>query len=133
LGAVAFVTWRDLTVRRFSANVSSLFVSFVTAVVISIAGGIATIVMGEWTPVSNTELALLALAALFLFGGYYASVAAMRVGDIASVAPFRYTIMVWAILLGWLIWGDIPDGWTLLGMAIVIGMGAYTLWRERLR
>ena len=119
--------------RRFSANVSSLFVSFVTAVVISIAGGIATIVMGEWTPVSNTELALLALAALFLFGGYYASVAAMRVGDIASVAPFRYTIMVWAILLGWLIWGDIPDGWTLLGMAIVIGMGAYTLWRERLR
>ncbi|MEH6361172.1 MAG: DMT family transporter, partial [Amylibacter sp.] len=133
LGAVAFVTWRDLTVRRFSANVSSLFVSFVTAVVISIAGGIATIVMGEWTPVSSTELALLALAALFLFGGYYASVAAMRVGDIASVAPFRYTIMIWAILLGWLIWGDIPDGWTLLGMAIVIGMGAYTLWRERLR
>jgi len=32
-----------------------------------------------------------------------------------------------------LIWGDIPDGWTLVGMAIVIGMGAYTLWRERIR
>ncbi len=133
LGAVAFVTWRDLTVRRFSTNVSSLFVSFVTAVVITVTGGIATILFGEWTPVSSFELALLALAASFLFGGYYFSVAAMRVGEIASVAPFRYTIMIWAILLGWLIWGDIPDGWTLVGMTIVITMGAYTLWRERIR
>ena len=133
LAAVAFVTWRDLTVRRFSTNVSSLFVSFVTAVVITVTGGIATVLLGEWTPVSGIELALLALAASFLFGGYYFSVAAMRVGDIASVAPFRYTIMIWAILLGWLVWGDIPDVWTLLGMAIVIGMGAYTLWRERVR
>ena len=133
LAAVAFVTWRDLTVRNFSKNVSSLFVSFVTSVVITITGGIATILFGEWTPVSNTELAILALAAIFLFGGYYASVAAMRVGEIASVAPFRYSIMIWAILLGWLIWGDIPDAWTLLGMAIVISMGAYTLWRERVR
>lgn len=132
LAAVAFVTWRDLTVRRFSANVSSLFVSFVTAVAITITGGITTLIFGKWTPVSNVELALLALAALFLFGGYYASVAAMRVGEIASVAPFRYTIMIWAILLGWLIWGDIPDIWTLMGMSIVILMGAYTLWRERL-
>ncbi len=133
LAAVAFVTWRDLTVRRFSTNVSSLFVSFVTAVVVTITGAIATLIVGEWAPVSNTNLALLALAAAFLFGGYYFSVAAMRVGEIASVAPFRYTIMIWAILLGWLIWGDIPDGWTLLGMTIVITMGAYTLWRERLR
>jgi drug/metabolite transporter (DMT)-like permease len=129
--AVGFVTWRDLIVRRFSVHVSSLFVSFVTAIVITITGGVSAAVIGEWVPVSVTELAFLALAASFLFAGYYFSVAAMRVGDVASVTPFRYTVMLWAIGLGWLIWGDIPDGWTLLGMAIVIGMGAYTLWRER--
>jgi drug/metabolite transporter (DMT)-like permease len=132
LAAVGFVTWRDLIVRQFSTNVSSLYVSFFTAVIITTAGGIATVLLGEWRPIPTRDLALLALAAAFLFVGYYASVAAMRVGEVASVTPFRYSIMLWAILLGWVIWGDIPDGWTLVGMTIVITTGAYTLWRERI-
>ena len=131
MAAVGFVTWRDLTVRRFSKDVSSLFVSFITAIVITIAGGIANVVLGEWTAVPNAELTRLALAAVFLSAGYYFSVAAMRVGEISSVAPFRYTIMIWAILLGWLVFEEIPDGWTILGMSIVVGMGVFTFYRER--
>jgi drug/metabolite transporter (DMT)-like permease len=121
LAAVVFVTWRDLIVRRFSNDVSSLFVSFITAVVITIAGGLATVFIGEWKPISSFDLSYLFLASLFLFAGYYFSVAAMRVGDVASVTPYRYTVLIWAILFGWLIWGDIPDSWTLLGITIIVG------------
>ena len=54
----------------------------------------------------------------------------MRIGQVSFVTPFRYTIMIWAISLGYLIWGDIPNSLTLIGMSIVIGMGMFTFWRE---
>lgn len=129
--AVICVTFRDLIVRRISKTVPSLFVAFCTSVVITLSGGIAMFFDGGWQPVSLRETGFLFIAALFIFAGYYYSVAAMRFGEVAAVTPFRYSIMIWAILLGWVIWGDIPDLWTWIGMAIVVGMGMFTLWRER--
>ena len=55
----------------------------------------------------------------------------MRVGDIGFVAPFRYTALLWAILLGWIAFGTLPDFLTLLGAGLVVGSGIFTLWRER--
>ena len=55
----------------------------------------------------------------------------MRVGEISFISPFRYTILIWAIILGFVVFGDIPDGWTLFGSAIVVLMGIYTFYRER--
>ena len=55
----------------------------------------------------------------------------MRVGDIGIVAPFRYTSLLWAILLGWLLFGSLPDQWTLVGSAVVVASGVYMLLRER--
>lgn len=130
--AVAFVTWRDLIVRQFSQQVSTLFVAFVTAFVITIAGGCATLVTSGWHAISISSLIGLTFSALCIFVGYYFSIAAMRIGEVASVTPFRYTNIIWAILLGWVIWQDIPDLWTLIGILIVVFTGAYTLWRERL-
>jgi len=70
----------------------------------------------------------------FIIGGYVFSVSAMRVGEIGFVAPFRYTSLVVAMVLGVLVFGTFPDGWTLLGAAIVVATGLYTLLREwRLR
>jgi S-adenosylmethionine uptake transporter len=54
----------------------------------------------------------------------------MRVGDVSFTAPFRYTGLLWALLLGWLIFGDWPDNVTLLGGAIVVATGLYTLFRQ---
>ncbi len=70
-------------------------------------------------------------AGLFLIVGYLTSVMAMRCGDIGLVAPFRYTSLLWAIALGLLVFGDLPDGWTIIGSAIVVGAGLFTLLRER--
>ena len=55
---------------------------------------------------------------------------AMRVGEVAVVTPFRYTSLVWALLLGWLVFGDWPRPLTLVGAALIAGTGLYTLWRE---
>lgn len=128
---VIFVTARDLVVRKFNARIPSLYVTFITAVTITTVGGVLTLVYEGWSPIGTLAMFLLAIAGALIFGGYFFSVAAMRVGDVSFVTPFRYTIMIWAIALGYVIWNDVPNWLTLLGMAIVIGMGMYTFWRER--
>ncbi len=127
---VLFVTARDLVVRKLDRSVSSLYVSFVTAVVITITGGLLTVIYEGWTPMQLSEVLLLGVAGCLIFAGYFFSVAAMRVGEVSFVTPFRYTVMIWAIALGYFIWGDIPNMLTMFGMAIVIGMGMFTFWRE---
>jgi S-adenosylmethionine uptake transporter len=55
----------------------------------------------------------------------------MRVGDISFTAPFRYTGLIWALILGWLVFGDWPTNMTLLGAGIVVATGLFMLYRER--
>ena len=64
-------------------------------------------------------------------GGYFFSIQVMRTGDVAFIAPFRYTGLLWALLLGWLIFGDWPGTLTLIGAGIVVATGVFTLYRER--
>ena len=73
---------------------------------------------------------ILMAAAGFLFAGYLFIVMAMREGDIGFVAPFRYTALLWALILGLAFFGEFPDTATLAGAAIVVGTGIYTLYRE---
>lgn len=74
---------------------------------------------------------MIAAASAALLFGYMFSIMVMRVGDIGFVAPFRYTALLWALVLGWLSFGTLPDGVTLLGAAIVVASGIYLLLRER--
>jgi drug/metabolite transporter (DMT)-like permease len=57
-------------------------------------------------------------------------VIAMRHGDISVVAPFRYSVIIWAMIVGYLIFGDVPDAPMLAGTAIIIATGVYTFHRE---
>ncbi|HHL21768.1 MAG TPA: DMT family transporter [Aliiroseovarius sp.] len=130
LAAVGFVTIRDLAVRRMSVHVPSLTVALVGAASITLAAGAVALVQG-WQPVTPRQGGTMALAALFIMAGYLSSVMTMRQGEIGFVAPFRYTGILWALILGWLVFGDWPDTLTLIGAAIVVAMGLFTLWRER--
>ena len=58
---------------------------------------------------------------------YYALTIAMRTGQVAAVTPFRYTRLVFAMILGTLVFGEHPDGLTLIGSALVVGAGIYAL------
>ena len=77
------------------------------------------------------SLGMLAGASVLVVAGYLTAVQAMRHGDISVVAPFRYTVVVWAIIVGFLVWGEVPDWPMLIGTAIIIATGVYTLYRER--
>ena len=130
--AVACVTVRDAITRRLDRSVPSLFVAFISAIPIFIYGGVATATTG-WTIVSGAIIGIVVVAAIAITCGYLFAVMAMRNGEISFVAPFRYTGMIWAILFGFLLFGDLPDAATILGTMIVIGMGVYAFHRERIR
>ena len=128
--AVGFVTVRDLCARRLSAGVSSVTIALIGAMGIVVFAGIGSI-GGEWVAISGKSAGLLAGATFFIIGGYLFSVMTMRVGEISFIAPFRYTSLLWALLLGFVIFGDWPDALTMLGIAIVVSMGAFAFYRER--
>ena len=129
VGAVFCVALRDLITRRLSNDVPSLLVTFFNAVGILLYSTIA-LVWIDWVPVSLEDVKLLFLAAGFVSFAYWLSVLAMRKGDISFVSPFRYTGLLWALLVGYWVFEHFPDGFTLLGAGIIIVSGLYMMWRE---
>ncbi|MDA7423163.1 DMT family transporter [Thalassococcus lentus] len=127
--AVAGVTVRDLATRRMSAQVPSLTVTAWASVCVLIFAAIWSVGQ-DWIAVDTQATWLLAATSLFIVGGYTFSVMVMRVGDVSFVAPFRYTGLVWALILGWFVFGDWPSSLTLVGATLIVGMGLFTLWRE---
>ena len=130
LAAVGAVTLRDLVTRKMSAKLSSMTVTVVTSASILVFFGFASLSI-EWQPVTAREGALIGASAIFIMGGYAFSVMVMRVGEVSVIAPFRYTGLLWALILGWLVFGDWPDAVTMLGALIVVASGLFTLYRER--
>ncbi len=128
--AVGFVTVRDLCARRLSPGVSSVTIALLGAIGVvgfSVIGSIGI----EWVAISGKSAGLLAGATLFIIGGYLFSVMTMRVGEVSYIAPFRYTSLLWSLLLGFVVFGDWPDNLTMLGIAVVVATGAFTFYRER--
>ena len=128
LAAVVAVTLRDIVTRLLSPEVPSVLVACVTSVGVTVFGGLAAIPTG-WVPPSPGAVLLLAATSLTLIAAYLLSVMTIRAGEVSFVAPFRYTSLVWALLLGYLVWGDWPDALTLAGAAVVVAAGSFTLWR----
>jgi len=128
--AVAAVTVRDLITRRLSPEVPSLLVSVITALAVCLLG-LVGMAFETWEPVSVPQAGLIGLAAVFILGGDVFSVMTMRVGEIGFVTPFRYTALIWGVLLGYLVFGEWPNGLALVGGLIVVATGLYTLWRAR--
>ena len=130
LMAVLSVTVRDLATRRLSSDVPSMTVTLSASLTVMIFSGVASLAT-PWVGISALNGLMIVGASVFILGGYYFSVRVMRVGDVSFIAPFRYTGLVWALILGWFVFGDWPTNLTLLGAAIVVTTGLFTLYRER--
>lgn len=130
LASVAFVVVRDLSTRELSKAVPSATVAVAASLSVTITA-LALSLPAGWQAVSLHEGALIAGAAASLVVGYNFVIMVMRVGDIGFIAPFRYTALLWALVLGWLVFGTLPDGLTLFGAGLVVASGIFTLWRER--
>lgn len=130
LAAVGAIVLRDLSTRRIDKGISTIFLTTLSGGSIALAStGFA--LTETWRLPSASVLAMIAGAALFLLAGYYLIIEAMRRGEVAVVSPFRYSVIVWAIIAGVAVFGEKPDPFALLGTAIVMAAGLYTFFRER--
>ncbi|MFU0503367.1 DMT family transporter [Pseudaminobacter sp. NGMCC 1.201702] len=131
LGTVICSAVRDLATKKLPAEMPSMFASTLTATMVTLCGLALVVPLGGWTPMRWEDTAILATAAVLLLFGYQFIIMSMREGEISFIAPFRYTSLLWAILLGYVIFADVPDTAMIVGAAIVIGSGLYTLYREQ--
>lgn len=125
---------RDLATRRVPQRTSSLQLSFLAFLVLIPAGAILMWTgQAEFAPLAGVVLIYFVAALLIGIVAYYGIVAAMRVGEISFVSPFRYSRILFALIIGMGVFGERPDVMTFVGAAVIVGSGLYTLWRERLR
>jgi drug/metabolite transporter (DMT)-like permease len=131
LAALLFTTMRDLTTRGLDRSIPSLYVSAASSAAIMLAGFAVMPFEDPWIMPSWWALGRLLMASACLFVAYTFMIVALRTGEIAVVAPFRYAPVPLAIWFGYLLWGDVPDAGAFLGIALVVGAGLYTLHGER--
>ena len=123
---------RDLATRGVPKDTSSMQLSFLAFLTLVPASMILSLVaQTPWIAPTQTIWLLVIGATIITALAYYAIVAAMRVGEISFVTPFRYTRLVFALIFGIVIFGERPDVLTLTGSAIIVLSGIYTVWRER--
>lgn len=84
----------------------------------------------DWRPLQTAHLPLFLALAVFGTLGMMLMTQAFRQAPAAIVAPFEYTALVWASLVGWLVWNEVPDDWTYAGAAVIIASGLYIVVRE---
>jgi S-adenosylmethionine uptake transporter len=129
IASLAFAALRDLSSRFLPAEVPSMIVALVSMVAVTLVGA-AWSLTEPWNPVEPHVLGYLACSAAFLSGAFYFITEAMRYGEVSVVSPFRYSIIIWAIILGYLIWGQLPDPMASAGIALIVGSGLYVFYRE---
>jgi drug/metabolite transporter (DMT)-like permease len=119
---------RDLITRRISQAESTLAMLAMTTVVIMLAG-VVSIPFG-WGAFDFGHIGRFALSGAFVAGGHYLMIDAFRRGEAGLVAPFKYTALIWGIVIGFIVFGELPDVWTFAGAVIIIAAGLYVFYRE---
>jgi len=126
---VIAVAVRDLVTRNIPSRVPTLIVALANAIFVTLGGTVLLLFQGHVTP-QVWQIAYLAIAAVFLASGYMFMVATLRLGELSATAPFRYTIMIFAIMSGVLVFGEFPDWLAITGMVLIVATGLYAAHRE---
>jgi drug/metabolite transporter (DMT)-like permease len=129
LGAACAAACAVLLMRKLSVTETTTSIAFYSNLTAAVLTGIAFGPM--FILPSAHDLALMATSGLLGGTALLVLIAAYRRSPAALVAPFQYSQMLWAILLGALLWGDLPEPAMLLGAAIVTASGLFILYRER--
>jgi drug/metabolite transporter (DMT)-like permease len=123
---------RDLLTRRIDPAIPSILVTLSTALAVCLFSGALSVVQG-WQPLRWREAGLLVAASVFLTIGYFLIIQCMRQGEVSLTAPFRYSGLLFAVLIGYVVWGDVPSAWAWFGIALLVGSGLYVVYHERSR
>ncbi len=123
---------RDLAIRRVSPAVSSFQLSFLGFFSLVPAGLILAAITGQAAVVpSSTDWVMLAASVALGVCAYFSIVLATRIGEVSFVTPFRYSRMLFALLIGTFVFSETLNALMLAGTALIVASGVYTLLRER--
>jgi drug/metabolite transporter (DMT)-like permease len=122
--------FRDIVTRKMGTGGESTAAIMLVSTSIVAVAGLFTIPAG-WAPVAVADLGLYLASALLVALAQGLMIESFRLGEVGLVGPFKYTSLVWAVLLGLLVWNDLPEAWTWIGSALVVGSGLY-IWRREL-
>jgi drug/metabolite transporter (DMT)-like permease len=130
--SAGLVAIRDLMTRFIRNDIPSTVVSLTSTVIVGVAAsGLGA--TETWQPLRRIETLYLALAAILVTSGSFFVISAFRNTDVGVVSGYRYSVVVVAVAIGWLVWGEAPDLIALLGIGLIVGSGLYTLHRQRVR
>ena len=124
-----FYAFYLIVTRLIRDSADPLNALFYTALVGALAASL--VLPFHWRTPTPVDGLLMAGTGLFGAIGHYAVIKAYEIVEVSAVAPFSYTELIWATLVGYLGFGDFPDAWTFVGAAIIIGAGLYVIRRER--
>jgi drug/metabolite transporter (DMT)-like permease len=131
LGSVLAYALLMITTRAFKSTESTAALMLYPQLGISLTGIVVAPLF--WVTPNLGDLGLFALAGLFGSVGVMCLTHAFRLAPVATVTPFEYSALIWATLLGYLLWGELPDSYTLIGAGIVISSGLYIVYRETIK
>jgi drug/metabolite transporter (DMT)-like permease len=129
LAAALIASLRDIVTRRISSRESSLAI-LTFSILGLILASLATAPFG-WQEVSVDEIAVAGGSGLLFGIAHYLMIEGYRYAEASLVAPFRYTNLLWAPLMGYLLFGEIPGFALLAGAPLIAASGLYIVWRER--
>ena len=121
---------RDLSVRFIPPTVPSMVITVGTALSATVLAGIWSLAH-EWVDLSAFTWLMVASASVFLSSGYFFLIKATRVADMSVIAPFRYMGLLTAVIVGFVIWGDVPNLLAWCGMWILVSAGLLMLKLNR--
>ena len=131
LGSTIIYAILMISTRALKSTESTAALMFYPQIGVSITGAVFVPIF--WIAPSPGELGLFALAGTFGSLGILCLTHAFRLAPAATVSPFEYSALIWATLLGYLLWQEVPDKFIVLGTVIVISSGMYILYRETIK
>jgi drug/metabolite transporter (DMT)-like permease len=124
--------FQDIITRRISDTESALSVLLCSSVCVMVAAsGFAF--DGSWRLPTVIDFSFLVLTGLLSGAAHYLLIETFVLAEAAVVAPFRYSALVWGLLIGFLVWGDMPTESDWLGILLIVGSGIYIIHRESKR
>jgi drug/metabolite transporter (DMT)-like permease len=121
--AAGFGAVRDLAGRTVPKEVPIMVVNLATMAMMIVASGVLSIALEDWVAPSARHLTFLGFAGLFLALGHIGLLLAYRLGRAGAVAPFFYCLALWAVIVGFLVWGDLPNTLALAGIGLIVASG----------
>jgi len=128
VGSLGFAVFLIIT-RMLRGTSDVVMVSGQFGAMLVVSGAVAPI---GWIAPSALDFGLMLVLGVVAMTAFACMNRSLKLAPASVVVPYQYTMIVWAVVLGWLVFGDVPDAFTLTGAAIIVGAGLYILWREQI-